>query len=151
TPTPTRTFTATAGPSLTPTRTSTITPTPTKTPTQSSGIDPHQVVNTYGRLQISGAQLKDHNGNAIQLAGMSSHGLTWFPLSDLNLNNTNNINLMNQQITFNPTGGTPFPYTSSAVGNLVNGMHIEVIRASMFPYDPWNGSDAKSYDNSYPT
>ena len=109
------------------------------------------VVNTYGRLQISGTALRDKNGNAIQLAGMSSHGLTWFPLSDLNLNTTSNMNLLNQQITFNPAGGTPFPYTSSAVGNLVNQWHIQVIRASMFTYDPWNGADAKSYDNNYPT
>jgi hypothetical protein len=144
----TRTNTPTAGPTLTPTRT--ITPTLTKTPT-SITLDPHHVVDTYGRLQISQTQLKDHNGNPIQLAGMSSHGLTWFPLIDLNVNNTTNLNTLKQQITFNPAGGTPFPYTSSAVTNLVNQWHIQVIRASMFPYDPWNGADAKSYDNSYPT
>lgn len=161
--TATRTLTATTGPTLTQTRTNTAvastatstatrtaTNTATRTPTQTT-LDPHQVVNTYGRLQISGTALRDKNGNAIQLAGMSSHGLTWFPLSDLNLNTTSNMNLLNQQITFNPAGGAPFPYTSSAVGNLVNQWHIQVIRATMFTYDPWNGADAKSYDNNYPT
>jgi endoglucanase len=102
-------------------------------------------------LQISGTQLRDKNGNPIQLAGMSSHGLTWFPLIDMNLNNATNAAAFKQQIPFNPTGGTSFPYTSSAVGNLVDQWHIQVIRASMFPYDPWNGVEAKSYDNGiYP-
>jgi aryl-phospho-beta-D-glucosidase BglC (GH1 family) len=151
---PTATFTRT----LTPTRTNTpgaatatITKTPTKTPTRTATASSSGgTVNTYGRLQISGTTLKDKNGNPVQLAGISSHGLTWFPLSDLNLNTTSNINLLNQQITFNPAGGVPFPYTSTAVGNLVSQWHIEVTRASMFSYDPWNGSNAKSYDNAYP-
>src|SRR5204862_479160 len=124
--------------------------TPTVTPTASPTVDPHQVVSTYGRLQISTSALKDKNGNAIQLRGMTSHGLTWFPLSDLNLNNTNNINTMSQSISFSPTQGTPFPYSSSAVGNLVTQWHIQVIKTTMFPYDPWNGTGAHSYDNSYP-
>ena len=156
TATPTQTFTRTltpAGPTLTQTRTSTvaITNTLTKTSTPSSGLDPHQVVNTYGRLQISGTSLKDKNGNAIQLVGMDSHGLTWFPVSDLNLNTTTNMNLLNQQITFSPAQGTKFPYSATLVGNLVTQWHIQVIKTSMFPYDPWNGADAKSYDNVYPT
>jgi len=123
---------------------------PLNTPTPPPTLDPHQVVNTYGRLQISATALKDHNGNAIQLHGMDSHGLTWFPLSDLNLNNTSNINMMSQPITFSPTQGVPFPYPSSAVGNLVTQWHIQVIKATMFPNDPWNGVNAKSYDNNYP-
>lgn len=152
TQTPTKTNTP-SGPTPTLTRTSTVavlTATPTKTSTP-TGVNPNQVVNTYGRLQISGTQLRDKNGNAIQLAGMSSHGLTWFPLIDLNLNTTSNMNMLNQQINFG--GGTPFPYTSTAVGNLVNGFHMQVIRASMFPYDPWNipTGTAYSYDNNYPT
>jgi aryl-phospho-beta-D-glucosidase BglC (GH1 family) len=148
---PTATFTRTntpSGPTATPTKTATPTATPTKTATPVSGSG---VVSTYGRLQISNTQLKASNGTAIQLAGMSSHGLTWFPLIDLNLNNTTNQNAFKQQITFNPAGGTPFPYTSSGITNLVNQWHIQVIRASMFPYDPWNGAEAKSYDNgTYP-
>jgi aryl-phospho-beta-D-glucosidase BglC (GH1 family) len=123
---------------------------PLNTPTPPPVLDPHQVVNTYGRLQISAVALKDQNGNAIQLHGMDSHGLTWFPLSDLNLNNTSNINMMSQPISFAPTQGVPFPHPSSAVGNLVTQWHIQVVKATMFPYDPWNGSDAKSYDNNYP-
>ncbi len=155
---PTATFTRTLTPAAaTPTRTNTpvlptatITKTPTRTATTPASGG---TVSTYGRLQISGTTLKDKNGNPVQLAGISSHGLTWFPLSDLNLNTTSNINLLNQQITFNPAGGVPFPYTSSAVGNLVSQWHIEVTRAAMFPYDPWNiaTGTAKSYDNNYPT
>ncbi len=153
--TPTRTLTP-AGAANTPTRTNTPVAAATNTPTRTATpgtVNPNQVVNTYGRLQISNAQLKDKNGVAIQLAGMSSHGLTWFPLVDLNVNTATNLNTLKQQITFNPTGGTPFPYTSSLVGNLVDQMHMQVIRASMFPYDPWNiaAGTAKSYDNGvYP-
>lgn len=159
---PTATFTRTLTPTQTSTRvaaTATMTRTntalpPTSTLTRTATpivLNPNQVVNTYGRLQISGTALRDQYGNAIQLAGMSSHGLTWFPMSDLNLNNTTNINLLNQAITFNPTQGSPFPYTSAAVGNLVDQWHMQVIRASMFPYDPWNGATANSYGNNYPT
>ena len=146
--TPTTVFTATA--------TRTNTPgavfTPTRTATPPGSVNPNQVVNTYGRLQISGTQLRDQYGNAIQLAGMSSHGLTWFPLIDVNLNDPTYMNALKQQINFNPTVGTPFPYTSSAIGNLVDQWHIQVIRASMFPFDPWNiqTGTARSYDNNYP-
>lgn len=33
----------------------------------------------YGALQVIGAQLCDSNGNAVQLRGISTHGLAWFP------------------------------------------------------------------------
>lgn len=33
----------------------------------------------YGALQVVGTQLCDSNGNAVQLRGISTHGLAWFP------------------------------------------------------------------------
>lgn len=33
----------------------------------------------YGALQVVGTQLCDSNGNAVQLCGISTHGLAWFP------------------------------------------------------------------------
>ena len=33
----------------------------------------------YGALQVIGTQLCDGNGNAVQLCGISTHGLAWFP------------------------------------------------------------------------
>ncbi len=33
----------------------------------------------YGALQVVGTQLCDGNGNAVQLRGISTHGLAWFP------------------------------------------------------------------------
>ena len=32
-----------------------------------------------GRLHVEGAQLVDENGTAVQLRGISTHGLTWYP------------------------------------------------------------------------
>lgn len=34
---------------------------------------------TAGALQVSGTQLSDENGAAVQLKGISTHGLAWFP------------------------------------------------------------------------
>ncbi len=33
----------------------------------------------YGRLKVSGSQLTDKNGNPVQLKGVSTHGLSWYP------------------------------------------------------------------------
>lgn len=33
----------------------------------------------YGRLKVSGASLTDSKGNPVQLKGVSTHGLSWFP------------------------------------------------------------------------
>lgn len=33
----------------------------------------------YGRLKVSGSQLVNSQGNAIQLKGVSTHGLSWYP------------------------------------------------------------------------
>ena len=37
------------------------------------------VPSVSGALHVEGAQLTDSNGNAIQLKGISTHGLAWFP------------------------------------------------------------------------
>lgn len=43
--------------------------------------EPEEVVDSgyYGALQVIGTQLCDSNGNAVQLRGISTHGLAWFP------------------------------------------------------------------------
>lgn len=43
--------------------------------------EPEEAVDSgyYGALQVIGTQLCDSNGNAVQLRGISTHGLAWFP------------------------------------------------------------------------
>ena len=36
-------------------------------------------VQEHGALKVSGTDLKDSNGNKIQLKGVSTHGIAWFP------------------------------------------------------------------------
>ena len=36
-------------------------------------------VQKYGRLSVDGTQLVDKKGNPVQLKGVSSHGLSWYP------------------------------------------------------------------------
>eukprot|EP00659_Diplonema_papillatum_P000305 gene305-422_t len=36
-------------------------------------------VNCHGRLRLSGIRMVDESGNYVQLQGMSSHGLHWYP------------------------------------------------------------------------
>jgi endoglucanase len=38
------------------------------------------VVDRYGNLQVKGTQLCDEKGNPIQLKGISTHGIQWFPI-----------------------------------------------------------------------
>jgi cellulose synthase/poly-beta-1,6-N-acetylglucosamine synthase-like glycosyltransferase/aryl-phospho-beta-D-glucosidase BglC (GH1 family) len=40
------------------------------------------VVRRYGNLQVIGTQLCDQGGNPVQLKGISSHGLQWFPFTN---------------------------------------------------------------------
>ncbi len=47
-------------------------PKPTEAPTQATGTKPTQ-------LQVKGTQLCDASGNPIQLRGISTHGIGWFP------------------------------------------------------------------------
>ena len=36
-------------------------------------------VKEHGKLKVEGVQLKDEKGNNVQLRGMSSHGILWYP------------------------------------------------------------------------
>ena len=56
--------------------TSCVTKTQQNTANEEKSISP---VAKYGALQVKGLQLSDKDGNPIQLAGMSSAGLQWFP------------------------------------------------------------------------
>lgn len=65
-------------PSTTPTSVPTKTPTkkPTKAPsTQTSGTP----VANHGALSVKGAKLYDAKGKVLQLKGVSTHGIQWFP------------------------------------------------------------------------
>ena len=62
----------TAKPTIKPT---TIAPTPTRTPTKAAGTP----VAINGRLSVCGVHLCNQSGDPIQLRGMSSHGLQFFP------------------------------------------------------------------------
>ncbi len=44
-------------------------------------VETHGVVKKYGNLQIKGVQLSSQDGDPVQLKGISSHGLQWFPFS----------------------------------------------------------------------
>lgn len=72
------TSTPTQAPANTPTKAPTKAPTatPTKKPTVSSGETP---VALHGELSVSGTKLVDENGDVLQLRGVSTHGLQWFP------------------------------------------------------------------------
>jgi endoglucanase len=59
----------------TPTATSTSSPTPTVTPTSPVGTTP---VAINGQLHVCGVNLCNQFNRAIQLRGMSTHGLQWF-------------------------------------------------------------------------
>lgn len=60
------------------------------------------VVQQYGQLKVYGSKLCNQNGKKIQLKGMSSHGLQWYPLS------------------------------AKAVDNLADNWKCSVIRAAMY-------------------
>lgn len=51
-------------------------PTPTVTPTDTKDDDKNGY---FGALKVVGAHLTDDSGKAVQLRGVSTHGLQWFP------------------------------------------------------------------------
>ncbi len=86
TPTPTPAPTATATPTPEPTATSTPTPKPTATatPTPKPTATPTPAVTPesggfYGALHVEGTHLAAEDGTPVQLRGVSTHGLSWFP------------------------------------------------------------------------
>lgn len=76
TPTAAPTIAPTPAPSAVPTTTPTVAPTiaPTTTPAAESSF-----LSTHGALSVNGTDLVDQNGEKIQLYGVSTHGLAWFP------------------------------------------------------------------------
>jgi len=70
------------------------------------------VVERYGQLQVIGTQLCDQNGNPVQLKGLSTHGIQWFPI-----------------------------YQHYTIPNLVNDWGIDIIRIAMYVEDWYNGDD----------
>lgn len=79
TPSPTNTPTPTPVPTSTPkpTATNTPTPTPTKKPDSSGGSEIAD--DFYGALHVEGTHLAAEDGTLVQLRGISTHGLGWFP------------------------------------------------------------------------
>lgn len=94
---PTEAEGATATPSATPSAagTPTVTPTAAATPTVAATPTPTQAAasaaptpaarasgtpySVHGALHYDGTVLKDKNGNAFQIKGVSTHGIGWFP------------------------------------------------------------------------
>ena len=78
-------------PTATNTPAGTVVPTPTKapdkTPTAAPTAEPTKAAKKVssghpslcGALSVTGTQLTDKNGNAVQLRGVSTHGIAWFP------------------------------------------------------------------------
>lgn len=47
--------------------------------TEVMGMSGNTPVERYGALQVKGNRLTDRNGNQVQLKGISTHGLSWYP------------------------------------------------------------------------
>ena len=50
-----------------------------ETETEVKGMIGNTPVERYGALQVKGNRLTDQNGNQVQLKGISTHGLSWYP------------------------------------------------------------------------
>jgi endoglucanase len=81
------TGTVTSTPTTSATPTSTPTPTQTTTPPPPTGTTP---VAINGQLRVCGVNLCNQYGKPIQLRGVSTHGLQWFPACY----NTNSLNTL---------------------------------------------------------
>lgn len=84
---------------------------------ENSDIEPLSVVDTFGQLRVSGTNLVDKDGNAVQLRGMSLSWTNWWPQF----------------------------YTSGVVGWLKDDFQVSVVRASMGVEDPGGYLDDKTY------
>lgn len=73
-PTPTPTAVPTAAPTAVPTPAPTVVPTPEPMP--DAGLS---FLEKHGALSVKDSDLVDQNGEKIQLYGVSTHGLSWFP------------------------------------------------------------------------
>lgn len=81
TPTPTATATPkpTATPTPKPTKKPTATPTPTPTKKPENNENNGETNSFYGALHVEGTHLAAEDGTLVQLRGISTHGLSWFP------------------------------------------------------------------------
>ncbi|MBO5176660.1 MAG: cellulase family glycosylhydrolase [Lachnospiraceae bacterium] len=83
TPTPTATATpkptATSTPTPKPTKKPTATPTPTPTKKLENSENNGETNGFYGALHVEGTHLAAEDGTLVQLRGISTHGLSWFP------------------------------------------------------------------------
>ena len=50
-----------------------------QTETEVMGMSGNTPVERYGALQVKGNRLTDQNGNQVQLKGISTHGIAWYP------------------------------------------------------------------------
>lgn len=69
------------------------------------------VVEKYGNLQVIGTRLCDENGEAVQLRGLNTHGIQWFPI-----------------------------YKDLTIPNAVEYFGIDIVRPAMYVED-WIGDD----------
>ena len=73
----------TPAPTALPTAAPTSVPTPTPVPKPPKETDPAKsgiaCPSVNGALKVIGTQLSDESGNPVQLRGVSTHGLAWFP------------------------------------------------------------------------
>lgn len=80
--TPTPEPTKVPSPTPKPTKALTPTPKPTKKPTPSPAATPMPSIEGaayFGALHVEGTHLADEEGTLVQLRGISTHGLGWFP------------------------------------------------------------------------
>ncbi len=80
-PTGTSDIQPTAEPTKAPTAVPTPSATPTPTPVPKGGNEASDLAcpSKNGALQVIGTQLSDESGNPVQLRGISTHGIAWFP------------------------------------------------------------------------
>jgi hypothetical protein len=80
-PTGTSDIQLTATPTKAPTAVPTPSATPTPTPVPKGGNEASGLAcpSKNGALQVIGTQLSDESGNPVQLRGISTHGIAWFP------------------------------------------------------------------------
>lgn len=50
-----------------------------ETGTEGTNMNGNTPVERYGALQVKGNRLTDQNGNQVQLKGVSTHGISWYP------------------------------------------------------------------------
>lgn len=77
---------------------------PASLPASASPVDNTGFATAHGKLRVDGVQLVDASGAPVQLTGMSSHGLHWFPSC----------------------------YTRASVAHLVQSWGVNVFRAAMY-------------------